>query len=111
MTDASTEALVVLTTTGNREDAERIARSLVERRLAACAQVVGPIRSIYRWQGEIETAEEWQLWAKTQRGLYERVEQAIRSAHPYEVPEILALPVAAGSAAYLEWLGGELDRE
>ncbi len=109
--DTATAALVVLTTTGERDEAERIARLLVQERLAACVQVAGPIRSIYRWQGEIETAEEWQLWVKTQRRLYDRVEQAIRAAHPYEVPEILALPVAAGSAAYLQWLGDELDRQ
>lgn len=111
MTDPATEALVVLTTTGNRDDAERIGRLLVAKRLAACVQVAGPIHSIYRWQGEIEAAEEWQLWIKTRRPVYDRLEQAIRETHPYEVPEILALPVAAGSAAYLAWLSSELDRD
>jgi periplasmic divalent cation tolerance protein len=100
----------VVTTTDKREDAERIARELVEQRLAACVQLVGPISSIYRWQGQIETAQEWQCWAKTRRDLYDAVEQAIRVLHPYEVPEILAVPIVAGSAAYLEWLEGETRR-
>jgi len=111
MTDPSTSALVVLTTTETREDAERIGRALVEQRLAACVQLVGPIRSIYRWQDAIETAEEWQLWIKTQPAVYDLLEQTIQAQHPYEVPEIIALPVTAGSTAYLRWLEGELDRE
>jgi periplasmic divalent cation tolerance protein len=94
----------VVTTTARREEAERIARELVERRLAACAQIVGPITSIYRWQGKIETDEEWQCWCKTRGELFARVEEAIRGMHPYEVPEILAMPVAAGSERYLAWL-------
>lgn len=94
----------IVTTAGTRDDAQRIARALVEERLAACAQVVGPVASTYRWKGEIETADEWQCWAKTRQSLYERVEQAIRRLHPYEVPEILALPVLTGSAVYLAWL-------
>jgi len=101
----------VVTTTENKEDAERIARSLVDRRLAACVQVLGPVTSTYRWQGAIETAEEWQCVAKSRRDLYERVEEAIRDLHPYEVPEVLALPVVAASQTYLEWLDGQVDRE
>jgi periplasmic divalent cation tolerance protein len=99
----------VVTTAGTRDDAQRIARALVEERLAACVQVAGPVTSTYRWKGQIETSEEWQCWAKTRQSLYERVEQTIRRLHPYEVPEILALPVLAGSVAYLSWLDGELE--
>ena len=95
------------TTTALREEAERIARELVEARLAACVQIVGPITSTYRWQGRIETGEEWQCWAKTRGELFARVEEAIRRIHPYEVPEILAVPVVAGSASYLAWLDAE----
>lgn len=102
-----TDCIQVVTTTARREDADRIARALVETRLAACVQVLGPITSTYRWQGKIETSEEWQCWAKTRSDLYDRIEQAIARLHPYEVPEILALPVLAGSAAYLTWLRGE----
>ena len=97
----------VVTTTALREEAERIARELVEARLAACVQIVGPIISTYRWQGKIEAGEEWQCWAKTRGELFARVEEAIRRIHPYEVPEILAVPVVAGSANYLAWLDAE----
>jgi periplasmic divalent cation tolerance protein len=101
----------IVTTVERREDADRIVLALVEARLAACVQVAGPITSTYRWRGKIETAQEWQCWAKTRRGLYNEVEQAIRRIHPYEVPEILALPILAGSADYLAWLEAELRPE
>ena len=97
----------VVTTTDKEEDAGRIARLLVERRLAACVQVLGPITSTYRWQGAIDTAQEWQCWAKTRRELFDEVETAIRQAHPYEVPEILAVPIVAASRSYLAWLEAE----
>jgi periplasmic divalent cation tolerance protein len=103
-----TNYIQVLTTTERKEDAERIARALVEARLAACVQIVGPITSTYRWQGAIESAEEWQCLAKSRQDLFARIDEAIRGIHPYEVPEILALPIAAGSSAYLEWLETEL---
>jgi periplasmic divalent cation tolerance protein len=102
------EYIQVLTTTEHREDAERIARELVEQRLAACVQVAGPISSIYRWRGKIETTQEWQCWAKSRRDLYDQIERAIRQVHPYEVPEILAVPILAGSADYLAWLDAEV---
>jgi periplasmic divalent cation tolerance protein len=101
------EALQVFVTIGSREDAERIARSMVEARLAACVQVVGPMTSVYRWQGVIETAEEFLCLLKTRRDLYPELEEAIRKIHPYQVPEILALPVTAGNPAYLQWLDAE----
>jgi periplasmic divalent cation tolerance protein len=101
------EYIQVVTTTEHREDAERIARALVEQRLTACVQVTGPITSTYRWHGQIETAAEWQCWAKSRRELYVEIEQAIRRLHPYEVPEILAMPIVAGSADYLAWLERE----
>ena len=98
----------VVTTTERREDAERIARRLVDERLAACVQVFGPITSVYRWKGAVETAVEWQCRAKSRADWYERLEAAIRQAHPYEVPEILALPVLHGGADYLRWLDEQL---
>ena len=101
----------VVTTTERKADAETIARSLVEERLAACVQIVGPITSTYRWQGKIETAEEWQCWAKTRREFYEQIEQAIRRLHPYDEPEILAVGIVAGSASYLAWLDGEVSSQ
>lgn len=94
----------VLTTAGSEEAAERIAAALLERRLAACVQVLGPIVSHYRWQGKLEREREWQCLAKTEARLYEEVEAAIRAVHSYEEPEILAIPVLAGSAGYLGWV-------
>lgn len=102
-----TKALQVITTVGSPEKAHEIARALVEKRLAACAQVLGPIRSYYWWQGKLEEAEEWLLQLKTRADLYARLEQALRAMHPYTVPEILAFPVVAGNPAYLEWLAQE----
>ncbi len=104
------EYIQVVTTVERREDAERIARELVQRRLAACVQVVGPIASTYRWRDKIETAQEWQCWAKSRGNLYDEIERSIRELHPYEVPEILAVPVLAGGADYLAWLDAEVER-
>lgn len=98
----------ITTTTDKKEDAERIALRLVEKKIAACVQIVGPITSIYRWKGNIERAEEWQCIIKSREGLYKEIEHAIKSVHPYEVPEIIAIPIVAGSGDYLEWLRAEL---
>jgi periplasmic divalent cation tolerance protein len=99
-----TNAIQVITTTDSREDAQQIATALVERRLAACVQVIGPINSTYRWEGQIETGEEWLCLIKTQQGRYAELEAAIKALHSYDVPEILAMPVVAGNAGYLDWL-------
>lgn len=104
-----TDALQVVTTTASQEEAQTIAQALVSRRLAACVQVVGPIASTYHWQGKVETSQEWLCLIKTQRSHYGALEQAIGELHSYEVPEILALGVVAGSRGYLDWLGGELN--
>jgi periplasmic divalent cation tolerance protein len=101
----------VLTTTGSEEEAARIASALVERRLAACVQVVGPIVSHYRWQGVVEEAEEWQCLAKTEAARYAELEAAIRDLHSYEEPEIVATPIVAGSAGYLGWVSAEVRRD
>ncbi len=98
----------VQTTTERREEAEAIAGELVAQRLAACAQIVGPITSTYRWQGQVERAEEWLLLIKTTGAMYERVEEEIRRLHAYEVPEIIALPIERGSEAYLGWVAAEV---
>lgn len=102
-----TDALQVVTTAATKDEAQKIATVLVERRLAACVQVLGPIASTYRWKGKVESAEEWLCVVKTRRGLYAAVEAAIRGMHSYEVPEILAFPVVDGSADYLRWLKEE----
>lgn len=98
------EYLQVLTTTGSEEEAERISAALVERRLAACVQVIGPISSRYRWQGKVERDSEWLCLAKTEAGRYAELEAAIRELHSYEEPEIVATPIVAGSAGYLGWI-------
>jgi len=103
-----TEYVQVLTTAGSEEEALRICDALIETRLAACVQVAGPVSSTYRWQGKIEREREWQCWAKTEARLYVEVEAAIRGAHSYEEPEILAIPVLAGSAGYLGWVSESL---
>jgi periplasmic divalent cation tolerance protein len=104
-----TEFIQVLTTTDTRPRAEAIARALVERRLAACVQVVGPVVSTFRWQDKIDTSEEWLCMAKTRADFYAQVEAAIRAVHTYEVPEILAVPVSAGFKGYLDWMRNELS--
>jgi periplasmic divalent cation tolerance protein len=103
-----TDAIQVVTTTASREEAQNIAHAVVSRRLAACVQVVGPISSTYRWQGKIETSQEWLCLIKTLHTHYRALEEAIGELHSYEVPEILALGVVEGSRGYLDWLSGEL---
>ncbi len=105
-----TDCIQVTTTTSTQEEAQRIADALVEARLAACVQIVGPINSVYRWQGEVERATEWLCVVKTERRLFAAVEAAIKRLHSYEVPEILAVDVAQGSEDYLRWLHEELAR-
>ncbi len=105
------EYIQVFTTVENRKDAEKIAGVLVEKRLAGCVQIVGPVASAYRWKGKIETAEEWLCIIKSQRTLYADLEKAIKEVHPYETPEIIAMQIVAGSRDYLDWLGTELKPE
>jgi periplasmic divalent cation tolerance protein len=89
---------------GSEAEAEEIATQLVEQRLAACVNVSSPVRSIYRWQGKVESAPEWLLTAKTTQARFEDLAALIRSLHSYELPEIIVLPIAAGSQTYLKWI-------
>jgi periplasmic divalent cation tolerance protein len=98
------EFVQITTTADSGPAAERIATELVNRRLAGCVQIVGPIQSVYRWKGAVERAEEWLLLIKTAAERYAAVEAAIREIHSYEQPEIIATPITAGSAGYLAWL-------
>lgn len=101
----STEKIVVLSNCTSLNEAQRIAKALVELNLAACVNIgSAPMESIYRWEGEIETAKEFLLVAKTSRDRFDAVEQAIRELHSYEVPEIIAIAIEAGSKDYLAWL-------
>lgn len=99
-----TNARIVLTTAGSQEEARKIAHALVERRLAACVNIVPHVESIYRWQGKVETAEESLLLIKTQAELFDRVSNAVKELHSYDLPECLMLEVAAGSPEYLDWI-------
>ena len=96
--------LVVLTTTPSLRESRRISRILLEEKLAACVTVSGPVASAYHWKGKICQSREYVLMIKTFRKLFPQVEKTIRKIHSYEIPEILALSVAAGSRAYLEWI-------
>ena len=99
--------LLVLTNCPDVEVADRIARTIVEQRLAACVNRLARVESVYRWQGTVERATEVPLLIKTTRERYAEIEQAIRALHPYEVPEIIAMPVSAGLASYLRWVADE----
>lgn len=97
----------IITTTDKRESAERIAKALLEKRLAGCVQIWGPISSSYWWENKIEKADEYIIFIKTRGELYKAVEKTIKELHPYDVPEIIALPILMGYAEYLEWLFNE----
>jgi periplasmic divalent cation tolerance protein len=99
------EFIVVYVTAGSLAEADRLAQGLVEERLAACVNRIGPIQSVYRWEGKVEQSEEQLLIIKTERGLFSALEKRVRELHSYSVPEIVALPIIDGSQDYLRWLG------
>lgn len=98
------EPMVVLVTCGSEEEALRISRALVEEHLAACINLISPVRSIYRWEGEILDEKEWLLVIKTQSQRFDELEKRVRSLHSYSVPEIISLPIQKGSSKYLRWI-------
>ena len=101
-----TNKIVVLVTCGSAGEARRIARMLVEGRLAACGNILeAPVQSIYRWKSKVETAKEYLLIIKTSRRHFAALEKAVKRFHSYDVPEIIALPIVAGSPVYLKWIG------
>ncbi len=104
-----TDKRIVLTTTGSEEEARKIAQALVERRLAACVNIVGPIHSVYRWKGAVENAPEHLLIIKTTSAAFPHVRDAIRELHSYELPECVMLSLEAGSEEYLKWIGDSVD--
>jgi len=105
------DPLLVITNLPDRSSAEKLAHALIERRAAACVNVMSPCFSVYRWQGAVETAAEHPLFAKTTRDRYELLERVIRELHPYELPEIIAVPLAGGLPAYLQWVEAETRPE
>jgi periplasmic divalent cation tolerance protein len=106
-----TDKIVVFSTCASEEEAEKLARLVVEQELAACASIVPNVRSYYRWQGAVETAAEYLLVIKSARRQFAALSAALERAHSYEVPEVLAVPVVAGSAPYLAWLDASIGGE
>ncbi len=104
-------ALIVITNAPDRDVALKIARALIERKLAACVNILAECTSVYRWQGKLETATEVPLLIKTRAAIYPELEAAIRSLHPYELPEIVAVPIERGLPDYLEWVNAETVTE
>ena len=105
------QTLLILTNLPDEASAQVLATTLVTERLAACVNVLAPCRSVYRWQGEVENAQEVPLLIKTTEDRYAAVEEAIRGAHPYELPEIIAVPIAHGLPDYLNWVVAETRTE
>lgn len=100
----------VITTVSEKKYAERLTKEILDKRLGPCVQIMGPFKSVYRWKGRIEKTLEWACLIKTRKTLYKKVETAIKKIHPYEVPEIIAIPIIKGSKDYLKWLFDETLR-
>jgi periplasmic divalent cation tolerance protein len=101
------EIIQIVTTGDNRGVIEKIGRDLVEKKLVACSQILGPIQSIYQWKGNVEDANEWLLLMKSKASLYPVIEEEIRRQHPYELPEIIAIDIDKGLMGYIDWVIGE----
>ena len=101
--------VIVLVTTASKQEAEKIAQHLLKRRLIACANIIGPVSSLFHWSGKVETAEEYLIFMKSRKDLFEKLAETVKALHSYEVPEILVLPIVGGSKEYLAWLGGCLE--
>src|SRR6266567_5941598 len=105
-----TDKIVVFSACSTLDEARRIARKLIEERLAACVNLAQGVRSLYRWKGEIEETDEYLLVIKSSRDLFDRLRLELEKAHTYEVPEVVAMPVVDGAPNYLHWLDGELNK-
>jgi len=105
------EYTLVMVTASSREEAEKIATTLLERKLIACANILGPVSSRFWWQGKIDSAEEYMIFMKTKRELFDQVADNVKQLHSYEVPEIIALPIVEGAKPYLEWINSSLAGE
>ncbi|HLN88514.1 MAG TPA: divalent-cation tolerance protein CutA [Candidatus Binatia bacterium] len=101
----STNYIIVTVTTPNKEEAEKIAQSLLNEKLIACANIINPVTSFFFWSGKVERAEECLMVMKSRLDLFEELSERLKSLHSYEVPEILAVPIVKGSEAYLDWMG------
>ncbi len=106
-----TDKIVVLSTCSTENEAEKLARLLVGKRLAACVSLIPRVKSFYTWQGALETSDECVLVIKSSRSLFDRLSATLAEAHSYEVPEVIALPIVEGAAPYLKWLGENVGEE
>jgi periplasmic divalent cation tolerance protein len=104
-----TDKRIVLTTVGSPEEARKIARELVERRLAACVNISSAVQSVYRWKGDVETAQEYQLFIKTTAAAFPRLRQVLAELHSYDVPECVLVSIEDGSPKYLEWIAESVE--
>jgi periplasmic divalent cation tolerance protein len=96
--------VIVMVTTSSKKEAEKIAQRLLNERLIACANIIGPVCSLFHWSGKMEKTEEYLILMKSRKDLFEKLAETVKALHSYEVPEILVLPIVAGSKAYLDWL-------
>jgi len=103
------EYIMVLTTTADEEEAEKISNQLIEKKLGACVQIYGPIKSTYTWEGEIVVSKEWMCFVKTRSENFEDIKRKIKDIHSYENPEIIAIPIIDGSQEYLKWIQNEVS--
>lgn len=101
------EHVIVASTTGSEDAARTLATGVIEARLGACAQILGPITSVYRWEGEVQTEQEWRVEIKTTTDRVAELTEYVKANHSYDVPEIIATPITSGSAEYLSWLVDE----
>jgi periplasmic divalent cation tolerance protein len=100
--------IIVLVTAPNKEEAEKIAHSLLNERLIACANIIGPVHSLFWWQGKIDKAQEHLILMKTRKDLFSKLSEKVKSLHSYQVPEIIAIPIVEGFKPYMEWLESSL---
>ncbi len=101
--------VLAITTCDQKSDADRIAKELVEQHLAACVQIIGPIESVYRWKGNVETSSEYQIHIKTREAQVAQINACLDSVHPYEIHELIAIPISNGNPAYLNWINQETE--
>ena len=102
------EGIIVITTTETKEDAEKLAEEIITNKLGTCVQIEGPIMSVYRWHGKVQRSKEFRMQIKTIKSKFQDLDELIRNVHPYEVPEVVALPIVDGSKTYLNWLVDEI---
>lgn len=105
-----TDFIQVMTAVDSEEEAANIASAVVAHRLAASAQVIGPSSTTFRWNGDVEIAEEWVIVMKSRVDLFDELDAVIQQVHPYDVPELFAVPIVGGGRSYLDWLNGQLKR-